>query len=125
MTAYAMTHCDLFKAGISGAPVTDWKNYDAIYTERYMDTPQNNPEGYKSSSVVEAAGDLHGKLLLIHGTIDDNVHLSNTLQLAHELQNAGKQFQLMVYPNNRHGIRDPEQQLHMYEMMTQFVLENL
>lgn len=125
MTAYAMTHSKLFKAGISGAPVTDWRNYDSIYTERYMGTPQNNPEGYDNSSVVKAAGDLHGQMLLIHGEIDDNVHISNTMQLAYELQKAGKKFDLMVYPKNRHSIRDEQQMKHMQQMMLDFILENL
>ena len=124
-TAYAMTHSKLFRAGISGAPVTDWRNYDSIYTERYMDTPEVNSEGYKSSSVVEAAGNLHGKLLLIHGEIDDNVHMANTLQLVHALQKKGKQFELMIYPKNRHGITDPQQVYHQFEMMTDFWMRNL
>ena len=90
-----------------------------------MGTPQDNPEGYESSSVVNAAADLHGKLLLIHGSIDDNVHISNTMQLVYELQNAGKSFDLMVYPKNRHGIRPPEQVKHLRQLMTKFILENL
>lgn len=125
MTAFAMTHSDIFKMGISGAPVTDWKNYDAIYTERYMGLPQDNPEGYKKSSVLEKAEDLSGKLLLIHGTIDDNVHLNNTLQLVEKLQKAEKQFELMMYPSNRHSVRDKQQLKHMRKLMTDFVLENL
>ena len=125
MTAYALTHSDLFAAGIAGAPVTDWRNYDAIYTERYMDTPQANPEGYESSSVLNAAADLHGALLLIHGTIDDNVHISNTYQLVNALQQAGKPFEMMVYPGNRHGVRNPPQRLHLYRLMTDFFRENL
>lgn len=124
-TSYALTHSKLFRAGIAGAPVTDWRNYDAIYTERYMDLPKDNSEGYKSSSVVEAAGNLSGRLLLIHGERDDNVHLSNTLQLADALQNAGKQFDLMVYPKNRHGVVDPQQRAHMQQMMTDFFVRNL
>jgi dipeptidyl-peptidase-4 len=124
-TAYAMTHTKLFRAGISGAPVTDWRNYDSIYTERYMSTPQLNPEGYRSSSVVEAAGNLHGQLMLIHGEIDDNVHMTNTLQLAYALQKAGKQFELMVYPKSRHGITDPQQVHHQFQMMTDFWIRNL
>jgi dipeptidyl-peptidase-4 len=124
-TAYALTHSKRFKAGIAGAPVTDWRNYDSIYTERYMDTPQANPEGYKTSSVVEAASNLHGRLLLIHGEIDDNVHMANTMQLAHALQRAGKPFELMVYPSNRHGITDPMQVLHQYRMMTDFFEKSL
>ncbi|MCE2809341.1 MAG: DPP IV N-terminal domain-containing protein [Planctomycetaceae bacterium] len=124
-TAYAMTHSKLFRAGIAGAPVTDWRNYDSIYTERYMSTPQLNPEGYKSSSVVEAAGNLHGRLMLIHGEIDDNVHMTNTLQLAYALQKSGKQFELMVYPKSRHGITDPQQVQHQFHMMTDFWIRNL
>ncbi|MEZ6135604.1 MAG: DPP IV N-terminal domain-containing protein [Pirellulaceae bacterium] len=120
-TSYAMTHSHLFKAGIAGAPVTDWRNYDAIYTERYMDLPQANAAGYQSSSTVEAAHDLHGRLLIIHGERDDNVHLSNSLQLAYALQKANKQFDMMVYPKNRHGVVDSDQRYHMYRMMTQFL----
>lgn len=124
-TAYAMTHSKLFRAGISGAPVTDWRNYDSIYTERYMSTPELNPEGYRTSSVVEAAKDLHGRLLLIHGEIDENVHMTNTLQLAHALQQANHTFELMIYPKNRHGVTDPKQQYHMYKMMTDFLKREL
>jgi dipeptidyl-peptidase 4 len=119
-TGYALTHSKLFKAGISGAPVTDWRNYDAIYTERYMDLPDRNSAGYASSSVVEAADNLHGQLLIIHGERDDNVHMSNTLQLAYALQKAGKQFDLMIYPKNRHGITDGDQRYHMHRMMLDF-----
>lgn len=125
LTSYALTHSKLFRAGIAGAPVTDWRHYDAIYTERYMDLPNDNADGYKSSSVVEAAANLSGRLLLIHGERDDNVHLSNTLQLVDALQNAGKQFELMVYPKNRHGIADPQQRAHMQQMMTDFLIRNL
>ncbi|MCA9084654.1 MAG: DPP IV N-terminal domain-containing protein, partial [Planctomycetaceae bacterium] len=103
-TAYAMTHSKCLCAGIAGAPVTDWKNYDTIYTERYMSTPQDNPDGYRQASVVAAAGNLNGKLLLLHGLRDDNVHSANTFQLVHQLQQKNKQFELMVYPDARHGI---------------------
>lgn len=104
MTAYAMTHSKLFAAGIAGAPVTDWRLYDSIYTERYMQTPKENPKGYDATSVVKAAPNLHGKLLLAHGMIDDNVHTENTLQLVDALQRADKDFEIMVYPRSRHGI---------------------
>ncbi len=104
MTAYAMTHSKLFAAGIAGAPVTDWRLYDSIYTERYMQTPKENPKGYDSTSVVKAAANLHGKLLVVHGMIDDNVHADNTLQLVDALQRADKDFEIMVYPRSRHGI---------------------
>jgi dipeptidyl-peptidase 4 len=104
ITAYAMTHSDLFAAGIAGAPVTDWRDYDSIYTERYMGLPQENPEGYNVSSVVRAAGRLHGKLLILHGAIDDNVSLRNTMRFVKALQDANKDFELMIYPSSRHGI---------------------
>ncbi len=125
MTAYALTHSRSFKAGIAGAPVTDWHLYDTIYTERYMSTPANNPEGYRSSSVLEAAGDLHGRLMIIHGTVDDNVHLQNTIQLVHRLQEAGKQFDLMIYPKSGHHVGDGEQVYHMRGLMMDFILKNL
>ncbi len=104
ITAYALTHSDLFTAGIAGAPVTDWRDYDTIYTERYMLTPQANPEGYKKTSAVEGARNLSGRLLLVHGAIDDNVHMQNSMLLAGALQRAGKLFEMAVYPGSRHGI---------------------
>jgi dipeptidyl-peptidase-4 len=125
MTSYALTHSKSFKIGIAGGSVTDWRLYDTIYTERFMGTPQNNPEGYKKSSVIAAAKDLSGKLLLVHGMIDDNVHMQNTIQLAYELQKAGKPFQLMLYPKSRHGVNDPLLVRHMRTMMTEFILQNL
>lgn len=125
MTAYALTHSKSFKVGISGAPVTDWRNYDSVYTERYMGLLKDNPEGYRKSSVVEAAVNLHGKLLLIHGTMDDNVHMQNSVQFIDALQKAGKQFDLMIYPKSRHGVVQPQRLKHLREMMTNFILENL
>ncbi|MBI3949680.1 MAG: S9 family peptidase [Acidobacteria bacterium] len=125
MTCYALTHSTSFKIGIAGAPVTDWRNYDTIYTERYMATPQNNPEGYKKSSPVNAAENLNGRLLLIHGTTDDNVHLQNTIQFIYALEKTGKQFDLMLYPKSRHGVADPLLVKHLRTVMTNFILENL
>jgi dipeptidyl-peptidase-4 len=125
MTGYALTHSKSFKMGIAGGMVSDWKLYDSIYTERYMLQPKNNPEGYKRTSVTPAAKDLHGKLLLIHGAIDDNVHMQNMTQFAYELQKHNKQFEMMIYPTQRHGVADPAQVKHMYSMMTDFVLRNL
>src|SRR5437764_967981 len=106
MTSYALTHSKSYKLGISGGTVTDWANYDSIYTERYMLTPEHNPEGYKASGPLSAAANLHGKLLLIHGAIDDNVHVANTMQFVYALQKAGKECQLMLYPKSRHGVTD-------------------
>jgi dipeptidyl-peptidase-4 len=125
MTSYSLTHSQTFKIGIAGGTVADWRNYDTIYTERYMGTPQDNPDGYWKSSPVHFAKDLHGKLLLIHGAIDDNVHMSNTIQFLYELQKAGKQVQLMVYPKSRHGVTDPVLVKHLRQMMTDFILGNL
>ena len=118
-TAYAMTHCDRISAGISGAPVTDWANYDSIYTERFMSTPQLNPDGYKKASVIEAASSLKGRLLLLHGLKDDNVHPENTIQLVHALQQANKQFDLMLYPTARHGIYGS----HYNKLLFNFMVE--
>lgn len=117
LTSYALTHSKLFAAGVAGAPVTDWHHYDAFYTERYMNTPQENPEGYKRTSVVAAASQLHGRLLIIHGIRDDNVHLQNTLQLVNALQRADKDFELMLYPNDRHGIRGQHYQRLILDFM--------
>lgn len=103
MTAYALTHSDLFAAGIAGAPVTSYRDYDSIYTERYMDTPQNNPEGYDATDISKAAKNLHGRLLIAHGTMDDNVHFQNAIKLISALQNANADFELMIYPGARHG----------------------
>jgi dipeptidyl-peptidase 4 len=125
MTSFALTHSNTWKVGIVGAPVTDWRLYDTIYTERYMATPQNNPEGYEKSSVVKAANNFTGKMLLIHGAIDDNVHIQNSIQFIYVLQKAGKQFEFMIYPKSRHGVTDPLLVKHMREMMLRFILENL
>jgi dipeptidyl-peptidase-4 len=105
--------------------VSDWRNYDTVYTERYMGIPQDNPDGYRNSSPRFAAANLHGALLLMHGAIDDNVHLGNTMQFAYELQQAGKPFSLMLYPKSRHGVTDPALVRHMRGMMLDFILEHL
>lgn len=125
MTAYALTHSTSFKVGIAGAPVTDWRLYDTVYTERYMATPQSNPEGYERSSLLNAAGNLHGKLLLLHGTMDDNVHVHHSLQFMLALQKAGKQFDSMLYPTSRHRIEDPAQVYHLRTLMTNFIQTHL
>jgi dipeptidyl-peptidase 4 len=125
MTSYALTHSQSYKLGIAGGTVSDWANYDSIYTERYMLTPQHNPDGYKVSSPTAAAANLHGKLMLLHGAIDDNVHLANTIQLAYALQKADREFRLMLYPKSRHGVTDPLLVRQMRQMMTDFILANL
>ena len=119
MTLYALTHSSRFKAGISVAPVTSWHNYDSIYTERYMGLPKDNASGY-DDSIVSAASSLQGSLLLVHGTSDDNVHLQNTIQMTDALIKAGKQFQLMIYPNKTHGIAGPGTRTQLFHMMEDF-----
>ena len=124
-TAYCMTRSQKWKVGMAVNPVTDWRLYDSIYTERYMGLPQTNPNGYRTSSVLAGAAGLQGRLLLVAGAMDDNVHMQNTLQLAHALQLAGKQFDLMVYPRVRHGIENERQQAHLYTLMTEFLGRHL
>jgi dipeptidyl-peptidase-4 len=119
MTLYALTHSDRFKAGISVAPVTSWRDYDSIYNERYMGLPKDNASGY-DDSIVSAAGNLRGSLLLVHGTSDDNVHFQNTIQMTDALIKAGKQFRLMVYPNKTHGIAGPGTRTQLFHMMEDF-----
>ena len=116
---------DVFRAAISGAPVTDWRLYDTIYTERYMRTPQENPDGYAESAPLAYADRLQGRLLLIHGTGDDNVHMQNTLQLVERLIEADRQFKLRLYPNEPHGIRGETKRVNLYTLMTEFLQENL
>ncbi len=117
ITSYALTHSDRFSAGIAGAPVTDWRDYDTIYTERYMSTPQDNPEGYRETSVVEGAKGLHGRLLIAHGTIDDNVHMHNSIRLISALQRAGKIFETAIYPGSRHAIRSRQYRALQWEFI--------
>jgi dipeptidyl-peptidase 4 len=117
MTLYTLTHSTQFKAGIAVAPVTSWRNYDSIYTERYMGLPKDDPQGYGDSDLAKAAKDLHGALLLVHGTSDDNVHFQNSIQVINAFINANKQFRLMVYPNKTHGIAGPAARTQLFEMM--------
>jgi dipeptidyl-peptidase 4 len=119
MTLYALTHSDRFKAGISVAPVTNWRDYDSIYTERYMGLPKDNANGY-DDSIVSAASSLHGSLLLVHGTSDDNVHFQNTIQMTDALIKSGKQFRLMVYPDKTHGISGSGTRTQLFHMMEDF-----
>lgn len=120
MTSYALTHSRSFVMGIAGGTVGDWRSYDTVYTERFMGLPSENEDGYRKSAPRWAAADLHGSLLLIHGAIDENVHPANTMQLAYELQKAGKPFELMLYPKSRHGVTDPQLVRHMRSMMLAF-----
>ena len=102
-----LRHPEVFHAGVAGAPVTDWRNYDSIYTERWMRTPAENPEGYDASCLPCRAKDLSAELLLLHGLVDDNVHPSNTLQMAKALQDADVPFEMLIFPASDHGIGSP------------------
>ncbi len=117
MTVYAMTHSDRFRAGVAVAPVTSQENYDSIYTERYMGLLKDDKEGYEQSDVTRYADQLHGALLLVHGTGDDNVHFQNSIQMIDALINAGKQFQLMIYPNKTHSISGKDARVHLFTMI--------
>ncbi|MGH9734487.1 MAG: DPP IV N-terminal domain-containing protein [Candidatus Acidiferrales bacterium] len=127
MTLYSMTHArGVFKAGVSVAPVSDWRLYDTIYTERYMGTPQENPDGYRESSPVNAAGNLSGKLMMVHGTGDDNVHFANTAEFINELIEANRYpARLMVFPGRGHPISDHGARVQLFSRITQFLLDNL
>jgi dipeptidyl-peptidase-4 len=125
MTAYALTHSTSWAAGIVGAPVTDWRDYDSIYTERLMKLPKNNPDGYRRTAPRFAADRLHGKMLLIHGMTDDNVHVQNSIQFAYELQRAGKTFEMMLYPRTRHGVSDARLNAHLWQGIFDFVMKTV
>jgi len=126
LTLHLMTRAtDYFKSGISVAANTDFLIYDSIWSERYFGLPQDNLEAYTNSSAKTYAHLLKGNLLLVHGMEDDNVHYQHTMQMAKKLQDAGKQFELMLYPNKNHSIQGAETQKHLYEMMTSFYLRTL
>jgi len=114
-----------FSMAIAVAPVTNWRYYDNIYTERFMSTPQENPDGYDENSPVFWANKMQGKFLMIHGTADDNVHFQNVMDLATALNNAGKQYDMFFYPNKNHFITGGNTRLHLYTMMTEYIFKNL
>jgi dipeptidyl-peptidase 4 len=114
MTLFAMTHSDRFKAGVAVAPVTDWKDYDSIYTERYAGLVPQYEEGYKKGSPITYAAQLKGHLLEVHGTSDDNVHMQNSMQMINAFINAGKQFDLQLYPRKTHSISGPGTRVHLF-----------
>jgi dipeptidyl-peptidase-4 len=127
MTLYSLFNApDVFKAGIAVAPVSDWKLYDTIYTERYMGTPQNNADGYKNSSPVNQASRLKGRLMLAHGTGDDNVHFANTSEVINQLIEGGHYpARLMIFPGRGHPIGDPPARIQLFDGIMQFILDNL
>jgi len=126
MTLHAMFEAgDDFKAGFAGGPVTDWRYYDSIYTERYLGLPQKNEKGYRDSSPVKYAAQLKGKLLIAHGTGDDNVHFANTLTVINELIEAGTYVEVLAFPGRGHGVSDPPARRVLMQRVTQFFLDNL
>ena len=130
LSLLAMTYGDgpeTFKTGVAVAPVTSWRQYDTIYTERYLSTPQKNPEGYDLGSPVTYAANLadHQDLLIVHGDADDNVHVQNTMAMVDALQAEGKQFDLMIYPGRNHGIYGGNTRMHLFTMLTRYFAESL
>lgn len=126
MTSLAMTKgADQFKMGIAVAPVTNWRYYDNIYTERFMRTPQENSEGYDDNSPINFVDQLKGKYFLIHGSADDNVHYQNTMEMITALVQADKQFDLFIYPNKNHGIYGGNTRNHLFKMIYDYTLKNL
>ena len=113
-TLYALSHSDRFRAGVAVAPVTDWRNYDSIYTERYMSLPAEFPTGYRDFSAVNSAANLKGRLLLCHGTGDDNVHIENTVQYIQKLIEAGLPYDLQIYPRKTHSIAGADVRVHLF-----------
>ena len=116
---------DIFKAGIAVAPVSHWKFYDTIYTERYMRTPQQNPEGYDDNSPLLHPEGIKGRLFLIHGSADDNVHVQNSMEFSEALVQADIQFDMAIYTNRDHSIYGGNTRLHLYHRMTDFLKANL
>lgn len=126
MSSLCMTKgADVFAAGIAVAPVTNWRYYDSIYTERFMRTPQENPNGYDDNSPINHVEKLKGPYLLVHGDADDNVHVQNTMEMVNALVAADKEFDLFIYPNKNHGIYGGKTRLHLFRKMTNFLNNNL
>jgi dipeptidyl-peptidase-4 len=126
MSSLAITKgADVFSLAIAVAPVTNWRYYDNIYTERYMQTPQENSSGYDENSPINHVDKLKGHYLLVHGSADDNVHVQNTMEMISALVNVNKQFDLFIYPDKNHGIYGGNTRYHLYKKMTDFILENL
>ncbi|MBA7519331.1 Dipeptidyl aminopeptidase 4 [subsurface metagenome] len=115
----------IFKMGIAVAPITNWRYYDTIYTERFMRTPQENPEGYDENSPVQFVKNLEGNLLLIHGMADDNVHFQNSIMIVNKLIESDKQFDVQFYPNKNHGIYGGNTTYHLYKRMTDYIINAL
>ena len=116
---------EVFKMAIAVAPVTNWRFYDNIYTERFMRTPQENGENYDINSPINFVEEMQGSYLLVHGSADDNVHYQNTMEMVNALVAANKDYELLIYPDRNHGIYGGNTRLHLYNKMTDFLLQNL
>jgi dipeptidyl-peptidase-4 len=126
MASLAMTKgADVFKMGIAVAPVTNWRYYDNIYTERFMRTPQENADGYDDNSPINHVEKLEGAYLLVHGSADDNVHYQNSMEMINALVEANKEFDFFVYPNKNHGIYGGKTRWHLFNKMLEFTKANL
>lgn len=123
-TNLMLTHSDVFKVGVAGGPVMDWSRYEIMYGERYMDTPQENPEGYKSNNLLLRAGNLKGRLLLIHGTIDPVVIWQHSLLFLREAVKAGTHPDYLVYPEHQHNVLGPDR-VHLNEAVTRYFKDHL
>jgi dipeptidyl-peptidase-4 len=125
MTLYSLLNApDVFRAGVAGAPVTNWRNYDTIYTERYLGLPAENPEGYRASSPIDYAAKLKAKLLIVHNIEDDNVLFQNTVQMSDALEQAGKLFEMVIYTGKSHGVTGPAHK-QLLETLADFFDKNL
>ncbi len=126
MSSLAITKgADVFKMAIAVAPVTNWRYYDNIYTERFMRTPKENEKGYDDNSPINHVKNMKGKYFLIHGSTDDNVHYQNAMEMVNALVKANKQFDMIIYPNRNHGIYGGNTRNHLFNMMFEYTLKNL
>jgi dipeptidyl-peptidase-4 len=126
MASLAITKAaDVFKMAIAVAPVTNWRYYDNIYTERFMRTPKENETGYDDNSPINHVKNIKGKYFLIHGSTDDNVHYQNAMEMINALVKANKQFDMFIYPNRNHGIYGGNTRNHLFNMMFEYTLKNL
>ena len=125
LSLLCLSRSDLFRMAIAVAPVTNWRFYDTIYTERYMRTPQENPNGYDDNSPINYVENIKGKLLLVHGMADDNVHFQNSVEFVEALVQSDIQFKMQFYPNKNHSIYGGNTRLHLYRCMSEFIFNNL
>ncbi|MEQ1734358.1 MAG: prolyl oligopeptidase family serine peptidase, partial [Bacteroidia bacterium] len=123
-TSFMTRNAGVFKVGVAGGPVIDWKQYEIMYTERYMDTPQENEEGYKANCLLNHADKLQGKLLMIHGTDDDVVTWQHSMQFVHKCNTLGKQLDYYAYPAQKHNVTG-KQRAHLLTKITNYFIDNL